>query len=251
MPEPFATLETRSWPLDRLDPRARIVAAAAFAVLVALARGWATLGLSAAAAVVLALLTGVHLLPALRRMAALGGVFILLAALVPWTVAGREWLRIGPLEYSREGLVLVTEMALKAAAIALALMVLVGTLDTARLGRSLGQLGMPDKLVQLFLFTIRYFDVLHGELLRLRAAMKVRGFRPRVDRHTYRSLGYLVGMLLVRSLDRSERILAAMKCRGFRGRFPRLDDRALTRYDGVFGVATAVLLAVLAWMEWG
>ena len=61
--------------------------------------------------------------------------------------------------------------------------------------------------------------------------MKMRGFRPRMNWHTYRTYGYLVGMLLVRSLERSERIVAAMKCRGFRGRFYLLDHFAFSSAD--------------------
>jgi cobalt/nickel transport system permease protein len=73
--------------------------------------------------------------------------------------------------------------------------------------------------VHLFLFTVRYIAVLGREYQRLRTAMKARGFRMRCDLHTWRSIGYLFGMLLVRSLERSERILAAMRCRGFQGDF--------------------------------
>ena len=80
--------------------------------------------------------------------------------------------------------------------------------------------------------------------------MKLRGFRPRMDRHTYRAYGYLVGMLLVRSLDRSDRIVAAMKCRGFRGRFYLLDHFAFSVRDALFGAASMVVLLVLAWAEW-
>ena len=77
-----------------------------------------------------------------------------------------------------------------------------------------------------------------------------RGFRPRLDRHTYRSLGYLVGMLLVRSFDRAERILAAMKCRGFQGHFFILDHFAFGRRDAAFCVAATVLVFALLAMEW-
>ena len=38
------------------------------------------------------------------------------------------------------------------------------------------------------------------------AKLRVRGFKPGSNRHTWRSLGYLVGMLLVRSLERAERV---------------------------------------------
>ena len=110
---------------------------------------------------------------------------------------------------------------------------------------------MPDKLSHLLLFTVRYLDVLHREYLRMRAAMKVRGFRPRMDRHTYRSYGYLVGMLLVRSFERSERIMAAMKCRGFRGHFYLLDHFAFSRRrDLPFCATSLALLLTVAWLEW-
>jgi cobalt/nickel transport system permease protein len=79
----------------------------------------------------------------------------------------------------------------------------------------------------------------------------VRGFRPGVNRHTYRSFGYLAGMLLVRSLDRSERIVAAMKCRGFRGRFYLLDHFAFSpARDVPFGIAATLAVLALAWLEW-
>ncbi len=94
-------------------------------------------------------------------------------------------------------------------------------------------------------------DVLHREYLRLRAAMKARGFRPRLDRHTYRSFGYLVGMLLVRSLDRAERIAAAMKCRGFRGHFFMLDHFAFSRRDVSFCIASLAFLLLLIFVEGG
>jgi cobalt/nickel transport system permease protein len=56
-------------------------------------------------------------------------------------------------------------------------------------------------------------------------------------------MGYLFGMLFVRSLERAERISAAMRCRGFTGRFPTLSDMALARRDAVFAVI-AVLAAL-------
>jgi cobalt/nickel transport system permease protein len=70
-----------------------------------------------------------------------------------------------------------------------------------------------------------------------------------MNRHTYRAFGHLVGMLLVRSLDRSERILAAMKCRGFTGRFYLLDHFAFTRCDLPFCAASLAVLGLITWME--
>lgn len=69
--------------------------------------------------------------------------------------------------------------------------------------------------------------------------------------HTYRSLGHLVGMLLVRSFDRAERIAAAMKCRGFQGRFYLLDHFTFGRRDALFCGLSASLLIGLVLLEWG
>ena len=100
------------------------------------------------------------------------------------------------------------------------------------------------------MFTVRYIDVLHQEYQRLRIAMKARGFRPQNSRHTYVSFGYLVGMMLVRALERSERVLAAMKCRGFSGRIYVIDHLTFGPRDAWFAVAGGLTLAVLIYMEW-
>jgi cobalt/nickel transport system permease protein len=144
---------------------------------------------------------------------------------------------------------LATKIALKANAIVLALMALLGTMEITVVGHALSHLRVPDKLNHLLLFTIRYIDVLRREYQRLAAAMKIRGFRPRMSRHAYRTYGYLVGMLLVRSVDRSERIMAAMKCRGFRGRFYLLDHFAFSRHDLPFCIVSAVILLALILLE--
>ena len=59
--------------------------------------------------------------------------------------------------------------------------------------------------------------------------------------HTYRSLGYLIGMLLVRSHERSGRIYNAMLCRGFRGHFPVISHFHFHRADIVYGALGLIL----------
>ena len=103
---------------------------------------------------------------------------------------------------------------------------------------------MPAGLVQTLAFAARYLSVLERELGAVRQAMRARGFRARSDRHTYRSMGYFVGALVVRAFDRSERVLEAMRCRGFDGRFPDGDARTLPhRERALLAVAAAALLA--------
>jgi len=238
-----------SW-IDRLDPRSRIVAAVAVAVLVALAVRVPVLLAAWSVAVAAAVAARLRPWAVLKRLAALNCFMLVLLIVLPWTVPGTPWLRLGPLAYSRAGLLLAGTIALKGNAIMLVLVVLLGTLDITTMGHALHHLRVPEKLTHLLLFTVRYVEVLEREYGRLSAAMKMRGFRPGLNGHTYRSFGYLVGMLLVLSVDRSERIVSAMKCRGFRGKFYLLDHFTFSRYDLRFAFAGMVLLGVLAAMEW-
>ncbi len=236
--------------VERVDPRARILAATAFSVLVAVVDRGPTLLVALAAAVVAAAASRLRPHAALARLVSLNGFMLVLALVLPWSVRGTPLVQLGSAVYSREGLALAGTVALKGNAIVVMLMALVGTLDVAILGHALEHLYVPEKLTHLLLFTVRYLDLLDRQFRQLTAAMRVRGFRPRMDLHTYRTYGYLVGMLLVRSLDRSERVLAAMKCRGFRGHFFLLDHFGFTVRDVWFAAATVLLLAGLGSVEW-
>ena len=79
----------------------------------------------------------------------------------------------------------------------------------------------------------------------MRRAMRVRGFVANNSRHTYRTFGFATGMLLVRALDRSERMLLAMKCRGFNGQMPELHARRLQAVDLAYVCLAAALCAAL------
>jgi cobalt/nickel transport system permease protein len=236
--------------IHRVDPRVRVVAAALFSIVVAVSQRFAPL----AAAAVLALgLVGAARVPPkalARRLGALGAFLIMLWVVLPLTTPGQAACHLGSAGLSRAGLALAGRITLKSSAIVLALTALLSTMEPASLGHALRHLGVPAKLAHLLLMTVRYLDVLHHEYERLVRAMKVRCFRPRMTRHTYRSLGYLVGMLLVGSFDRSGRIQAAMKCRGFRGEFHPLDHFRFGRRDAAFALGAAALLASLALAEW-
>ncbi len=249
-----SVLERTGWGgggwLARVDPRIRIVAAAAFSVLVAAATRPAALTMALVCSAVLVAASGIGWRRAMGRVLPLNAFLLVLAAVVSLGVEGEPLRAWGTWTVSRQGLGLAGAVILKANAIVLCLAALVGALDLATVGHALHHLRVPDKLVHLLLLTVRYVAVLEAEYHRLAAAMKVRGFRPGMNRHTWRTYGYLVGMLLVRSLDRAERVAAAMKCRGFRGRFHLLDHFALTRADAAFAVIVLAALAGIAGMEW-
>lgn len=233
-----------------LDPRVRVVAAVLFAVVVVALSSFLALFVALGLAVTTMLVARLPVGPTLRRVAAMDGFIVFMLLMLPFTTPGDVVFSVGPLQATEQGFLLALMIALKANAIVMALLALVGTIEPAELGHALWRLRTPPALVHLLLFTVRYIEVLEREYRRLRLAMRARAFQPRNSLHTYRSIGYLFGMLLVRSLDRSERILDAMKCRGFDGRFHVVEQFSLGRQDAVFGLAAALAGSGLLLLNW-
>ncbi|WP_082911055.1 cobalt ECF transporter T component CbiQ [Magnetospirillum moscoviense] len=233
-------------PIGHLDPRTRLVAAGLFALMVVSRDQIWPLVLAVGLALAAALLARLRVLPTLRRMLAMDGFMVAAVALLPFTVPGDPAFSAFGLTGSGEGLHQAALILLKANAVVLMLLALVGSMNTIALGHALARLGLPCKLVQLFLFTVRYLDLLHREYARLRTAMKARAFTMGTNRHTWQSVGYLFGMLMVRSLERSDRILAAMRLRGFDGHFPCLEEPSrFGRPDGLFALASAASVVLM------
>jgi len=243
--EPFAQGAS---PLHQLDPRVKLVAAFAYAAVAAVSGDFLTLG--TALLFSLAMAAWALLSPGLllRRLLLVNTFIVMLWCFLPFTYPGERVFTLGPLTASREGLRLALLLTLRANAIVLATIALVGTTPAFGLAHAMQHLHLPQKLVQLFFFTYRYIHLIGSEYTRLRAAMRIRCFRPRTSLHTYASYAYLVGMLLVRSYERSQRVYQAMCCRGFKGQFPVYRHFRLTRRDliqlGVIG-AFIIILVVL------
>lgn len=245
--DPLAVGTSETW-LTRREPRLRIVTACAFALLVVSLDELTSLSLAFALALLTARWAGLAPRLMLRRLLLMEGFMLVLLVVLPFSVPGEPLWRLGAISASREGLLQAVAILLKANAVVLGLLALVGTLEPVILGHALARLRVPEKLVHLLLLTVRYLGVLDAEFRRLRQAMRARGFRARSDGHTWRSLGWLMGMLLVRSLERAQRIRAAMKCRGFDGRFYLFDGGVWQPADTRFAALGATLLsALLVW----
>lgn len=97
----------------------------------------------------------------------------------------------------------------------LAALILVSVTGFPAVCRSLRQFGVPRPLVVQLLFFYRYIFILVREGERMERARSMRSFGKRGM--GFRTFVSLIGHLLLRSLDRAERIYLAMRCRGFDG----------------------------------
>jgi len=236
--------------LHRADPRVKVVLAALFSVVVALADNYACLTVASCVAITLLVIARLSLKQVLLRLLAVNTFILFLWLFLPFTYGGEEILSIGPFNATREGITYASLITIKSNAIVLALIALIATIPIITLGHALSHLRVPDKLIHLFFFTVRYLQLLHLEYDRLRDAMRIRGFRPRSNLHTYKSLAYLIGMLLIRSFDRADRIRKAMICRGFHGKFYLLSHFELNRSDMVMLVFMMLVISGMAALQW-
>ncbi len=237
--------------LSRIDPKWRLTAIFAFALLVVCLERFPSLIGAVLFALAAAFIARTELKKIVRRMAQMDGFMIFVLLTLPFARPGEELFSLGGWSASREGAIIACQALLKANAILLMILALLGRMETADMGFALARLGLPSKLVQLFCFTIRYVDVLGDEYRRLRLAMKARAFSMGFNLHTWRSIGYLFGMLLVRSAERAERIVKAMKLRGFDGQFRSLSasETKSSGFEGAFGFVALLVGISLAALE--
>ena len=233
-----------------LDPRVRLISAVALSGVLAASLRPAALCFGLAASTLLVIASELDARRVGKRLLMLNGFLLLVWLTLPVATNGTPIATVGPFTIAREGVSHALTITLKANAIMMVCLALLATIDAVSLGHALHHVRVPHKLIHMLLFTVRYFDVMQNEYARLRDAMRIRCFRLRANRHTYRMIGYLAGMLLVNSLDRAECVLSAMKCRGFRGEFYVLRHFTLRRHDALFGGLAAWVLICIGYLEW-
>lgn len=213
-------------PFHRWDVRFKLVGLLGFSFLVVATRSpWSAL-LALLCSVAAVFLSRLPFSRSLSRLLAIGGFLSMFLLILPLTAvphpgdkllvfSGLDWL-----SFNLRGLLLALAVTGKACAVALLMEPLLATASLARTIEGLTRLGVPEKVGQMILLAHRYIFVFIEEAQRMMIGMQVRGFRRRTDIETLRVLGNFLGMLFVRSFERTHRVYAAMQARGYQGRFP-------------------------------
>lgn len=145
--------------------------------------------------------------------------FLVFAAMMPFVARGPEVEVLG-IGLSEPGLLAAWGLAAKGTLGVLASLTLAATTEPTDVIRGLQRLRMPDLIVQIMTFMVRYLDVVASDLGRMLTAMRSRGADPRSPRH-WPALARTLGALFVRSYERGERVHLAMLARGYDGRLPQ------------------------------
>lgn len=112
--------------------------------------------------------------------------------------------------------------------------------------QALAGLGMPRLFVVQLLLLYRYLFVLADEALRMARAREARSFDGRGKE--IRTFIKIVSILLIRSVERAERIFRAMLSRGFRGEIRTLKRQSLRYSDILFLVAFMAIFCLFRTM---
>ncbi len=122
---------------------------------------------------------------------------------LPFTYPGESLFQVGPLAASREGIIYTAKISLRSNTIMLLMISLLSTSTIAAVIHALKHLYVLDKLIYLLFFIYRYIHVITTEFGNLYSAMLLRGFKSKTTVHCYKSYAYLVGMLIIKSYERS------------------------------------------------
>jgi cobalt/nickel transport system permease protein len=166
--------------------------------------------------------------------------------ILPLTVdrGGSSFEFIG-IRLSLAGVIAAVALICKTMAIVALVLVLLASAPLHVTLRAAQRLYVPSLLVQLTMLSYRYVFLILEELNRIRMAVRVRGFRNRMDRHSYHTIGQVTGTLFVRGAERAERVAQAMRCRGFDGNFRSLDAFRTTGRDVVLFASVVAAAAGL------
>ena len=237
-------------PVHALDARGKIAAVGAYLFVLISFDRYAVSALAPMAIwpVGLLLVAGVPVWFALRRVLILSPFIIFLALACPFYDRAPHAVAFGPWQFAvTGGWLTAADIAVKFALGVVALTALMCTTPFALLLEALRWFRVPKLLVMQLGFLYRYLFVLMGEAMRLRRARDFRGAHLGPLRRRLAAVGGVVGSLLVRTLDRSDRIHLAMQARGYRGEPHALTRLRLRTTDVLFILAAGAYLTLCRW----
>ncbi len=145
--------------------------------------------------------------------------FVVFAVLMPFIATGPRTELLG-LTVSEPGLLAAWGLLAKGTLGVIASLTLAATTEPRDLLTGLNKLRLPNQLVQIMGFMMRYLDVVLEEMRRMRIAREARGFRAGTIRH-WPIVARSAGALFIRSYERGERVHLAMVSRGYTGKLPQ------------------------------
>ncbi len=192
-------------PIHRVNPRIKIISSIVFLLYVIMfAERWEWSYF--ACFLFLLVLVFISMVPisfVLKRAIAILPFLLFIAIFIPF--------------FREDGIKVFTLTLVKSILSITTLILLTSTTKFSDLLNGLTKLKVPTIITTILSFMYRYFFVLIDEIERMARAMSMRTFR-RNRIKAIKVLAHIIGVLFIRSYERSERVYNAMLMRGFDGR---------------------------------
>ena len=128
-----------------------------------------------------------------------------------------------------------------------AVMILIATTSLTDISYQLVRMNIPSIFIMQLTMTYRYITVLLQEAGTMYTAYILRS--PKQKGIRMKDMGSFVGQLLLRSIDRAERVYYAMKCRGFNGAFHYSSAKKFSRKDYLYLIIISALMIALRFID--
>jgi len=235
-------------PIHRWPPRQKLVSLGALMFAFAMVQ---QPGLILPMVAVTVVLYGLSELPLsfLGQRLSYPGLFILaVVILLPFTTGETVLGQWGLIRLRREGLETMALIVGRFLSILSLGFIVFGTTPFLTLVQSMGRLGLPPLMADMALLTYRYLAEIGETLATMHQAMKLRGLGQRSGSgwsgrwQALEHFALLVGNLLLRSYEQSERVYKAMRLRGYgQGLTAGQNTMTLTATRDGLGLTVAVL----------
>jgi len=233
----YARLES---PVHALDPRAKTIAL--FVIIIACVttppQDWWPFAIYGALVLIIANASKLPTSYLLTRVLVVLPFLLVVAVFVPFMHEGGPTFDLGLFSVSRDGLLVLWNVTVKAIISVVCLIILSSTTPFSDLMRGFERLHVPHFFTTVAAFMYRYVFIIVDEAERMKRARDSRNFRARWLWHA-RVIGYMIASLFMRSQERAERVYQAMSARGFDGTYPRWTESKMFAADYVFMFAVA------------
>ena len=231
----------------RLDARTKLIYTFIFILLVVLTSldSWPLLGFYAGITVILILASKLPPLYVIRRSLIVMPFVILIAVFVPFFREGEiiasfniwQW----NITMSDTGIQAFLTIMAKSWLSILNLIWLTATTKITHILYALERLHFPRVLVMILSFMYRYIFVIVDEVMRMKQARDSRNIgSSRLC--NLRTIGNMIGILFIRSYERSERVYTAMSSRGFDGQVRVIEQLKFSKADVIFFMSFGVIV---------
>ncbi|MCM8766843.1 MAG: cobalt ECF transporter T component CbiQ [Candidatus Omnitrophica bacterium] len=201
-----------------IDPRLRLIIGFFYSIFVALEKDFGFLGYYSILPLILSIFIS-DFSKFLKGFITVNFFIVLMWIFLPFSIPGKEVVKILKLSATYEGIRYSTLITIKANLIFITNFILIFSSHPIITIHALHHLHLPKKLVNIFFLSTRYIPVIEDEKNRLERAMKIRCFKPKNDIHTYKTIGNLFGLIVLRAYEKSKIIYKAMILRNFSGIF--------------------------------